>query len=93
MIVGTAVIRVAIPGCRSLKEKRRHIRGLVNRVRSRYSVACAEVDEHDVWDRAVLGVACVSTASSHAAQIIQSVVSLVDGTRPLVLMDFTVEVL
>ena len=93
MVVATARIVLAIPGCRSLKEKRRYVKGLVEKVRSRFGVACAEVGSQDRWGQAVLGVACVSTSSSHATRVLQAVVSLMDRADPLVLVDFSIEIL
>ncbi len=92
-MVGTVQIQVAIPGCRSLKEKRRHIKGLLDRLRSRFGVGCAEVGQHDRWDRSDLGAACVTTTAAHACQIIQAVVSAVERTHSLVLIDYSVEIL
>ncbi len=92
MVVGTARIQLAIPGCRSLKDKRRHIKGLIQRVQSRFGVSCAEVGDQNIWQRTVLGVAYVSTTGAHAESVLSSVVSFIDR-GPLEIMDYTVTVL
>lgn len=94
MIVGVCRMTVSIAESHSLKDKRRVVKSLVERVRHRFNVSIAEVDEHDVWNEAVLGVVCVSTASSHASAILQRVVSFVENGHPdAELIDVVVETL
>ncbi|WP_414482215.1 DUF503 domain-containing protein, partial [Limnochorda sp.] len=54
MVVGIAEIRLLLPGPRSLKEKRRILRSLLDRLRARYPVAVAEVGDQDLWNRATV---------------------------------------
>ncbi|MBP7146177.1 MAG: DUF503 domain-containing protein [Acidobacteria bacterium] len=61
MRVGLLVLEVYLHGCASLKEKRRVIRSLTERARSRHNVATAEVDFQDLHQRSQL--AFVSVAS------------------------------
>ena len=49
MNVGVCRIDLELPGSRSLKDKRRAVRSIVDRVRSRFNVAIAEVDRNDSW--------------------------------------------
>jgi len=58
--LGVATVELFLPGSASLKDKRRVIRSLVDRLRSRFNVAVAEVDAQDTWQRAVLAVCSVS---------------------------------
>jgi uncharacterized protein YlxP (DUF503 family) len=62
MRVGLLVLEVYLHGCPSLKEKRRVVRALRDRARSRHNVAAAEVEHHDLHQRASL--AFVSVADS-----------------------------
>ncbi len=94
MIVGVCRLTLSIPGSYSLKDKRRVVKSLVERVRHRYNVAVAEVDEHEVWNAAVIGVCCVSTGSAHAREILDHVVAFVaNGHDDAELVDHTVEIL
>lgn len=79
MVVGTAEIRLLLPEPRSLKEKRRIVRSLLDRLRVRYHVAVAEVGDQDLWNRATIGVACVSNEPGHARRILDSVLHFVEG--------------
>ena len=61
-----AVVRLdlLIPGSRSLKDRRRAVRSLKERLRARFDVACAEVGDLESWNRASLGISGVSNEKS-----------------------------
>jgi hypothetical protein len=59
MIVAIARITLLIPDNHSLKGKRRVVKSLVEKVRHRFDAAIAEVEDHDLWQKAQLGVALV----------------------------------
>ena len=66
MHVGVCRLTLRLAAGHSLKEKRQVIRSLVERLRGRYNVAAAEVEEQDSWQTAVLGLAVVSNQARHA---------------------------
>jgi hypothetical protein len=67
-----------IPGCRSLKQKRHVVKTLSAALRQRFPVSVAEVDHHDLWQRAVLGVAAVGGDSHHLRRVMHEVEKAVD---------------
>jgi len=52
------------------------------RVRNRFEVAIAEVEEQDRWQIAVLGVSCVSNSRQHSEEILGNVRRYIEETRP-----------
>lgn len=60
MIVGILSIVLRLAENHDLKGKRQVLKSVKDRVRSRFNVSIAEVDDLDAWQRASLGVACVS---------------------------------
>lgn len=60
MVVGGLRVELSLEGCRSLKEKRRVVRGICDALRSRLGVSVAEVGDQELWNRAELGLAVVS---------------------------------
>ncbi len=78
MHVGCLFVRLHIPNARSLKDKRQVVRSILDRARSRYRVAAAEVGENDVHKIAELGFSSVSGDYSHARDI---VTTILDGLR------------
>jgi len=58
-------IEVLVPYARSLKDKRAAVKGLKDRIRSRFNASVAEVGYLDKWQRALLGVALVGSERRH----------------------------
>lgn len=79
MVVGTLQVTLQVPSSTSLKEKRQVVRSLTSRLRQTFNVAVAEVDDQDMWQSAVIGVACVSENARHADEMCQKVLRFVDG--------------
>lgn len=59
MVVGFLKIAMHLPENASLKGKRKVVKSLAGRLKSRFNVSVAEVADNDLWRRAVLGVAVV----------------------------------
>jgi uncharacterized protein YlxP (DUF503 family) len=81
MVVGLLSIELHLPGSRSLKDKRMVLRGIKDRLR-KFNVAVAEVDHHDLWQRAGLGVVTVSTTNAHADRELAAVVAEIERLEP-----------
>src|SRR2546425_10344664 len=86
MVVGVSQITLHLPGCHSLKDKRQVVKSIMARVRQRFEVAIAEVDEQDRWQIAKLGVSCVSNSSQHIDEILGRVRRYIEETRPDVIV-------
>lgn len=93
MIVGLMTVELHIGGAVTLKDKRRVLKSIIDRTRSRFNVSIAEVDNQDLWQRATLGVAVVSNASSHVNQMLQTVIHSIEANGEADLMDYSVEIL
>jgi uncharacterized protein YlxP (DUF503 family) len=79
LVVGTCTISLHIPESGSLKSKRWVLRRIKDRVRNKFNVSIAEVDDFDLWQRATLGVAVVSKDGRFANQVISKVIDLVQS--------------
>lgn len=62
-----------LPQVRSLKEKRAVVRPIIEGCRHRYSVAAAEVDHQDRWQRAGIGIAAVASSAGHVEEVADAV--------------------
>lgn len=91
MVVGTVEIRLVIRQSRSLKDKRRVILSLKDRIRGELLVSCAEVDRQDSLKEAVLGVAVVGTDAAVLEPVLQKAVGMCRRDREAELVDFNVE--
>ncbi len=93
MIVGTCRIVLSLPGNDSLKGKRKVVRRIVDRLRHRYNVALAEVDELDSHRRAVLGLAVVSNDVRHVNSMLDTLVAAIAGASEALVVDRKMEIL
>ena len=81
MFIGVARYELFIPESASLKDKRRVVRSATATVRAnRFGAAVAEVDHHDLWQRAALGVSCVAESSGRCHMVLQEVEKLIGRT-------------
>lgn len=80
MNVGIMQIRLYAPWVRSLKEKRMIVQSLIARIKRKFNVSIAEVDEQDSHQTIVLGIACVAGNSAHADSIFEHVISFIDNS-------------
>ena len=58
------------PAARSLKDKRMHLRSAKAQLQNRVGASVAEVDYHDVWQRARLTLACVAREYREADRLL-----------------------
>ncbi|MBI2914912.1 MAG: DUF503 domain-containing protein [Firmicutes bacterium] len=79
MVVGICRLELGLYENASLKGKRRVIKSIIDRVRARYNVSVAEVGGHELWQRASLGLAFVSTDSSHVQRVLSTVVRFIEA--------------
>ena len=93
MIVAAARITLLIHGNNSLKGKRQVVRSLIEKVRHRFSVSIAEVDSHDLWQRAVLGVCKIGTDVPHVDGTLRQVVRFIEDMQIAELGEDHIEVL
>jgi uncharacterized protein YlxP (DUF503 family) len=78
MVVGTLTVTIQVPDSESLKDKRQVVRSLTAKVRNKFNVAVAEVGDQNLWQSAVIGIACVSADGQHADEMCQKVLRFVD---------------
>jgi uncharacterized protein len=94
MFIGVGQITLHLPDSQSLKDKRQIIKSVMARVRNRFEVAIAEVEEQERWQIAVLGVSCVSNSRLHAEEILERVRRFIEETRPdIIVSNFETEMI
>jgi uncharacterized protein YlxP (DUF503 family) len=87
LIIGTCRVSLHIPDSGSLKAKRFVLRRLKDRVRNKFNVSVAEVDDFDLWQRATVGIAVVANEGRFANQVISNVVGLIESDRNISVID------
>lgn len=79
MTVGVARLGFYLEGTTSLKDKRSIVRPVVDRVRDRFNVGIAEVEDLDDIRVATLAVVCVSNSAPHADEMLANVISFIES--------------
>ena len=81
MHVGVCKLTLRLPENHGLKGKRRVINSLSSRLRNRFNVSVGEVADNDAWQIATLGITCVSNSSRHSDEVLQTVLTYIEGSR------------
>ncbi|MCX7912508.1 MAG: DUF503 domain-containing protein [Dehalococcoidales bacterium] len=92
MNIGVAKVSLRIPGNTSLKGKRQVVKSIIGRIRQRFEVAIAEVDDNDVWQIATIGICAISNDRRHANEVLSNVVGFIEKSHfDIELLDYTLE--
>ena len=84
---------LSLPATRSLKEKRAVLRPAVEGLRRLASYSVAEVDHHDLWRRAGLGVAVVAINRRELEKMMQQVERFLDSRHEVDVMQVMISYL
>jgi uncharacterized protein YlxP (DUF503 family) len=79
VVVGVLRLELLLPENHSLKGKRSVLRTIKARVQNKFNVSIAECDDHDLWQRAMLGVSQVGSDERHVDACLREVVHFIEG--------------
>ena len=68
--VAILAVELHFPEAGSLKGKRKHVKSAKAQLANRFGAAVAEVDHHDLWQRARLTVACVARGHNELQRLL-----------------------
>ena len=94
MNIGVCKINLRLPENSSLKGKRQVLKSVTTRLRNKFNVSVAEVDNHDLWQLATIGICCVSNDSRYTNEVLSKVVDFVVNSRfEVEILDYEIEIL
>lgn len=93
MIVGLCTVELYMPDADSLKAKRQILLSLKDRLRDKFNVSVAEVADQDLWQKAVLGIACVANEGAYVNQVLDQAINLIRSVRTLELVQSRIDIL
>jgi len=93
MHVGVLQLEIAIPDAMDLKDKRRVVLSLKDRISHGHNVSIAEVGALDEHRRSILGVAMVSNDSRYVEGALSKLVDFVRAVPSVSLTDYQIELL
>jgi len=93
MVIGILQLELTIDGSRSLKDKRRVVTSLKDRIHREHQVSVAEVDQQDDITTAILGITMASNSVPHCQRTLDKLVDKLRLGRGYVLSDHDVQIL
>ena len=91
MIVATLEARLLVRGSQSLKDKRRAVSSLKDRLQQTFNVAVAEVGALDDRRQSVFGIAAVGNEQRFLDSVLSKVIERIRRDREVELVDFEIE--
>ena len=93
IIVGLCTVELFIPESQSLKDKRQVLLSLKDRLREKFNLSVAEVDGQDLWQKAVLGFACVANEGRYVNRVCDQALNLIRSVPAVEIVQSRVELL
>ena len=92
-VVGLLTAELAIEAADSLKDKRQALKSLIAHLRNEFNVSVSEVDDHDIWRRAVIAVAIVAVDGRFVNEVLDKVVDHIERDPRVDLGHYEIEML
>lgn len=93
MIVGTLEVKLYVRFSQSLKEKRKVIKSVKDRINHKFNVSIAEVDHENSRQQSTLGIAMVANDSKHLTSCLTKVINHIRTVRDAELLDYHIDTL
>jgi uncharacterized protein YlxP (DUF503 family) len=77
--VGILTVELHFPEAGSLKGKRKFVKSAKAQLQNRFGVSVAEVDHHDLWQRARLTMSCVAREYREAEELLDGAERYLSG--------------
>jgi len=77
MLVGLLTVHIHLHGIDSLKGKRKIVKSLIERLRSRFNTSVSEVAAQDSKQLAVVGIAVISNDGSHLDEQLDKIINFI----------------
>ncbi len=92
MHIGVLQFTLEIPYAESLKDKRRVIRSMKDKLRRQYNVSIAETDNQDELTLATMGIAAASSDVKQVNSLLDRLLNTLQDWRDASLMDHQIEI-
>ena len=92
MFIGVAQVELFIPESGSLKSKRFVLKSIKTRIRNKFNVSIAEIENNDKWQRSSFGVAVVSNDKKIINSTLTRVINFIENDCRVEIIDQTMEI-
>lgn len=87
MEIATVLFRLHAPWVHSLKEKRMIVKSIVSKLQNRFHVSAAEIDEQDIHQIIVIGVASIVPNQAFADSLMDQISMFVEENCEAEILD------
>ena len=92
MLVGVCRLEIFVPEGSSLKAKRRVLSSIKKRIRNKFNVSVAEVENNDKWQRISLGISMVSNERKFIDMNVEEILKLIESDGRMEILSHLVEI-
>ena len=93
MVIGLCTVELRIPMSNSLKQKRGVIKSLIAKLKNRYNVSVAEVEQNDNLKLATIGIVTISNQRQQVERSLEKVVRFIEDFNDILLLKDTMELI
>jgi uncharacterized protein YlxP (DUF503 family) len=93
MIIGILTVDLHLPEATSLKQKRMVLKSMKDRVRRAFNVSVAEVDNHDKWQVARIGIAAIGRDKGTVNSLLDKVLNFLSTCNGAEVCDHELELI
>ena len=94
MNVGICKVKLRLPDNLSLKGKRQVVKSVTAKLRNKFNVSVAEVEDNDLWQLATIGICFVSNDKRFTNEVLSKAVELVVNNQgDFEMLDYEIEIL
>ncbi|HSW57490.1 MAG TPA: DUF503 domain-containing protein, partial [Dehalococcoidales bacterium] len=77
MNVGICTVKLRLPDNLSLKGKRQVVKSLTARLKNKFNISVAEVEDNDLWQLATIGICFISNDQRFTNEVLSKAVDMV----------------
>jgi uncharacterized protein len=81
--VGALAVHLHIPASQSLKEKRRVLKSLKDRIHAHFNVSVSEIGDLDKWQTSVFGISMISNDRDVISGNFEKILTLIEQVAEL----------
>ncbi len=93
MFVGAGIIKINIPYARSLKDKRKVIKSIINSIQSKFNISISEVSSQDNVTVGEIGFSMVSSDKNYINSLFDKILNIINDNYDIVVMNEDYEIM
>ncbi|MBI5683146.1 MAG: DUF503 domain-containing protein [Deltaproteobacteria bacterium] len=93
MVIGICQIDLLMHNTKSLKDKRKILKGIIEKTKNRFNVSIAEVGDNDVWQRSQIGFCVVGNDACHINSSLDKTIDFIDSLHLAEIIDHRIEII